>query len=66
MSHQLPLSARPYPALPPVAIDTEAMERFDQEMDYRLKELETRFYKPRRHPKIDMPRHRQQPPRKPR
>jgi hypothetical protein len=66
MSNQLPLADRPYPALPPVAVNIEAMERFDQEMDVRLKEFESRFYVPRQHPTIEMPRHRQQPPRKPR
>lgn len=66
MSNQLPLSERPYPTLPPVAVNTEAMERFDQEMDCRLKEFEGRFYVPRKHPTIEVRRHREQPPRKPR
>jgi hypothetical protein len=65
MSDQL-LPAGAYPALPPVAVNDDALERFHKEMDRRLVELEVRFFRPRQHPQIGVRRHRWQPPRKPR
>ncbi len=67
MSDQLlPLPAQAYPALPPVAVNEDALLRFHQEMDRRLSEFDARFFEPRQHPRIGVRRHRQQPPRKPR
>ncbi len=65
MSDQL-LPAGAYPALPPVAVNEDAMERFNEEMDRRLTEMQERFFQPRKHPRIGVRRHRNQPPRKPR
>lgn len=65
MSDQL-LPADFYPALPPVAVNEDALERFTSEMDRQLVEFAVRFQELRRHSIIGVPRHREQPPRKPR
>jgi len=66
MSEQLNLPAGAYPALPPVAVNDDALERFNLEMDRRLRDFDVKFRQPRQHPTIDVRRHRQQPPRQPR
>jgi hypothetical protein len=66
MSDQLNIPPGAYPALPPVAVNDDAMERFNREMDRRLTEFDILFFEPRRHPTISVRRHRAQPPRKPR
>jgi hypothetical protein len=66
MSEQLHLPPGAYPALPPVAVNDDALERFNLEMDRRLRDLEAKFFQPRQHPRINFRRHRQQPPNKPR
>jgi hypothetical protein len=66
MSDQLHVPAGSYPALPPVAVNDDALERFNTEMDRRLRDFDVKFYAPRQHPTIEVARHRQQPPRKPR
>jgi hypothetical protein len=66
MSDQLPLPAGAHPALPPVAVNNDAMQRFNAEMDRRLTEFDGRFFQRRLHPTIGAARHRNQPPRKPR
>jgi hypothetical protein len=65
MSDQL-LPADFYPALPPVAVNEDALERFTSELDRQLVAFDVRFYEPLRNPAIGMRRHREQPPRKPR
>jgi hypothetical protein len=65
MSDQL-LPAGAYPALPPVAVNDDALERFTLLMERRLAQFDERFFTPRQHPRIDVRRHRRQPPRKPR
>jgi hypothetical protein len=66
MSDQLHLPAGAYPALPPVAVNDDALQRFTLEMDRRLRNFDVRFYVRREHPRIEVRRHRRQPPRKPR
>jgi hypothetical protein len=66
MSDQLPVSARTFPGLPPVAVNNDALVRFNLEMDRRLAEFDVRFFSPRKHPAIGVRRHRNQPPRRPR
>ena len=66
MSEQLLPTEAYFPALPPVAVNDDAMERFNSEMDRRLREFDERFYTPRQHPTIGVRRHALQPPRKPR
>lgn len=66
MSDQLPLPAGHYPALPPVAVNEDALERFTTEMDRQLADFDQRFFEPRRNPSVEMHWHREQPPRKPR
>ena len=66
MFDQLPLPADFYPALPPVAVNLDALERFTSEMDRQLVEFDVRLYEARRNPVIGVRRHREQPPRKPR
>ena len=51
-----PLPTTPYPPLPPVAVNGDALLRFTQEIELRLRELETRFFRPRQHPTADIPR----------
>jgi hypothetical protein len=65
MSDQL-IPAGAFPALPPVAVNNDALERFILEMERQLAGFDARFYQPRRHPRIGVRRHREQPPRKPR
>lgn len=62
----LHLPAGTYPALPPVAVNDDAMQRFIVEMDRRLAEFDERFFQRRLHPRIDVARHLEQTPRKPR
>ena len=66
MSDQLLPAEVFFTTLPPLAVNDDALERFNQQMDRRLAELETRFVVPRQNPTIGVRRHRQQPPRKPR
>jgi hypothetical protein len=49
-----------------VAVDSDAMQRFELEMERRLAEFDARFYVPRKHPTIEVRRHSGQPHRKPR
>lgn len=67
MSDQL-IPAEVFPILPPVAVNEDALLRFNDEMDRRLRDFHERFFKPRRHPRRqdEVRRHREQPPRKPR
>jgi hypothetical protein len=67
MSDQL-IPAEVYPILPPVAVNEDALLRFNDEMDRRLRDFDGRFFKPRQHPRLqdEVRRHREQPPRKPR
>jgi hypothetical protein len=52
MSDQLPTTTKPYPGLPPVAIDDRALAKFTIDMVGRLQELEERFVEPRQHPRL--------------
>jgi hypothetical protein len=65
MSDQL-LPAETFPTLPPVAVKEDALQRFNAEMDRRLVDFDVRFFTPRQHPRAEVRRHRNQPPRKPR
>jgi hypothetical protein len=66
MSEQLLPTEAYFPALPPVAVNDDALERFNALMDRRLREFDEQFYTPREHPATDVRRYREQPPRKPR
>jgi hypothetical protein len=47
-------------------VNDDALERFTLEMERRLRDFDVRFYVQREHPRVEVRRHRQQPPRKPR